>query len=87
MAILPPSEDGNVTEEEDINDERLNQVISNDVCGEIVVSHPINELAEENSEPKNRRKLPKWKKNEIYPNRLYARVGITNKTICYAERI
>jgi hypothetical protein len=67
MAILPPSEDGNVTEEEDINDETLNQVIPNDVCGEIVVSHPINEeLVEENSEPKTRRQLPKWRKNKNF---------------------
>jgi DNA excision repair protein ERCC-6 len=71
VAILPPSEDGNVTEEEDINDETLNQVIPNDVCGEIVVSHPINEeLIEENSEPKTRRELPKWRKNKNFDQTL-----------------
>ena len=56
VAILPPSEDGNVTEEEDINDETLNQLILNDVCGKIVVSHLINEeLIEEKQkfEPNN----------------------------------
>ncbi len=50
-----------VTEEED-----LNQVIPNNVSGEIVVSHPIKEeLVEENSEPKNRKELPKWRKNKF----------------------
>jgi hypothetical protein len=71
VAILPPSEDGNVTEEEDINDETLNQVVPQDVCGEIVVSHKeredMNEVIEKT---KNRRETPKWKQNNSYDNPL-----------------
>lgn len=39
VAILPPSEGGNVTEEEEINEENLEEVIPGDVCGEIIVSY------------------------------------------------
>ncbi len=70
VAILPPSEDGNVTEEEDISDETLNQVIPQDVCGEIVVSHQEREDMNEVIEKTNRRETPKWKQNNTYDNQL-----------------
>jgi hypothetical protein len=68
VAILPPSEDGNVTEEEEINEENLEEVIPGDVCGEIVVSHqePETDMNEEILVPKNRKETLNWRKNKEF---------------------
>jgi DNA excision repair protein ERCC-6 len=68
VAILPPSEDGNVTEEEEINEENLEEVILGDVCGEIVVSHqePETDTNGQISAPKNRKETLNWRKNKEF---------------------
>ncbi|KAJ4446620.1 hypothetical protein ANN_13317 [Periplaneta americana] len=73
ISQLAPKESGNITDEENIQDNVLEKVVPADVCGEIVVTANLKER-EETSCPSTSKKAmmsnPVWKKTAIFSEKI-----------------